>query len=530
MMKKVFRRIIRPYILLALLLLLVIPTGATGIDSATTVTAQNAAALGVSATIGYGQASAAAESPDRTRVAMATVNGVWLFDPLYQQAQQLHIGRANAVAWRFDSSEVAAALADGTVRVWDVRSGAERLRIDAHQPTTPDEMLAFSDEFEDGVRAGGAVAVRWSPDGTQLISGGSDGMVNIWESRNGASFFALSGHTAPVTAVTLSPFGRLTSASAAEVFIWNTMTGQPEAIDGYHTVAAWSADARYLLTQAGFSLVVLDGETRDSISRFPADVPTGIVSWSPQTAAFAYAPAGDSAPALRLLDAWTGLERGELDTDGGQPFALAWSADGARLSAWLDDGRMMTWTTFDSNRVQEAVGWARGDRVVWSPTDSDQIALTDGGALSLVWDVAANRPMTDAVPDWATAPPTTETPPARIIAGDDGALSLVVYEAGTETVSASYATPFRQMTDATGAEVPIVATPAGDVLAGSVVFETPVGETVYALVLWSATDGTQLIQSSAHTAPIISLGFSADGGYLATLDAAGTAYVWTVRG
>lgn len=529
------KKLSRAYVLLALLLMVMPIKGATvgsttTVDSATAITAQNAASLRASATIGYGLANAAAESPDRTRVAMATVNGVWLFDPLYQQAQRLHIGRANAVAWRFDSSEVAAALADGTVRVWDVRSGAERLRIDAHQPTTPDDFAAFDPAFDDEMTASGAIAVRWSPDGTQLISGGSDGMVNIWESSNGASFFALAGHTAPVTAVTLSPFGRLTSASSEELFVWNTMTGQPEAIDGYHTVAAWSADARYLLTKVGFSLVVLDGETRDNISSFPADVPTGVVSWSPQAAAFAYAPAGDSAPALRLLDAWTGLERGELDTDGGQPSALAWSADGARISAWLDDGRMMTWTTFDSNRVQQAIGWAGGDRLLWSPTNSDQVALINDGALSLVWDAAANRPLADAVPTWADSPSAPETPPARIITDDDGALSLVVYEAGTETISASYATPFSAVTDATGADVPIAATPAGDVLAGSVAFETAIGDTVYALVLWSSADGGQLMQSSAHTAPIIALDFSADGRYLATLDTTGAAYLWTVGG
>ena len=63
-------------------------------------------------------------------------------------------------AWSPDSSRVATASNDGTVRVWDVETGNELLTLDI--PTLY------------------ASAVWWSPDGQHLAIGGLGTQTSIW--------------------------------------------------------------------------------------------------------------------------------------------------------------------------------------------------------------------------------------------------------------------------------------------------------------------------------------------------------------
>jgi eukaryotic-like serine/threonine-protein kinase len=55
--------------------------------------------------------------------------------------------------------------------------------------------------------------MAYAPDGLSLASGGDDGTVRIWDTRTGQQQHQLTGHTGPVTAVAYAPDG-LTLASS----------------------------------------------------------------------------------------------------------------------------------------------------------------------------------------------------------------------------------------------------------------------------------------------------------------------------
>jgi hypothetical protein len=106
------------------------------------------------------------------------------------------------VAFRPDGQQLAAAAADGTIRVFDVASGAERLKIEAH--------------------ADWATAVCYSADGTKIASASRDKTVKVVDAETGAVVAGYSEHNVPVRAVAFAADGKsVLSAGADSVHIWN---------------------------------------------------------------------------------------------------------------------------------------------------------------------------------------------------------------------------------------------------------------------------------------------------------------------
>ena len=96
---------------------------------------------------------------------------------------------------------------DGTVRIWDARTGQQLQQLTGH--------------------AGRVRSVAFAPDGATLASSGGDGSVRIWDARTGEQLHQLTGHTGrcgrwplPLTAPP-SP-----AAARRHRRIWDVRTGQ----------------------------------------------------------------------------------------------------------------------------------------------------------------------------------------------------------------------------------------------------------------------------------------------------------------
>lgn len=473
------------------------------------INADNAATIRLSGTMGYGYINTAQTSPIDGKVAVATGGGLWLFSPDYQTVIcHLHQGAVNDVAWRTDGTELAGALVDGTVRVWDVATCEERLLIDAHTPAQPDKDQPT-----------GATVVIWSTDHSQIISGGSDHAVNIWESRNGSSFFNLLGHTQPVTDIGVSLSGRLVSASDRELFVWNTMRGQAEPIDNYHSVASWSSDSRYLLTQDGANIVILDGDTLTAINTFPQASDRLKAEWVGSGTSFIVT--GMDTPSVLILDAWLNIERGRAGEGVAQAFTVA--NNGVDISVW-HDGQLTVWSTFDNTIIHQLQGWqSDAQTLVW--LDNQRVGLLNGEQDGFVWDIQTQAPVDNSQFDITLS----QTPPATTaqIATSEQGNVLSIFDAQGNLLG-QYPTPFEPSSTDYGV-VEIVSTPNGDVIAGAVSYVSAIGETVHAVVLWNAQTGAQLAQISGQGAPVVGLAFSPDGTRLATLDINGVANLWMVN-
>lgn len=95
---------------------------------------------------------------------------------------------------------------DGTVRVWDLLSGLQLLKIKAHE--------------------GGVYCARFDPSGNYIISGGDDFKIKLWDAKTGALISEYEGHTGGVGDVNItSDLKYIISGSRdGSVRIWNRET------------------------------------------------------------------------------------------------------------------------------------------------------------------------------------------------------------------------------------------------------------------------------------------------------------------
>ncbi len=112
---------------------------------------------------------------------------------------------------------------------------------------------------EAGIIKADALVVRiaFSPDGRQLLTSLENGSVILWDVRTGTKNRALIGHKERVNSVAFSPDGRyaLTASDDATAVLWDANSGERKRTFGGHdspvTAVAFDADGRQLLVGAG---------------------------------------------------------------------------------------------------------------------------------------------------------------------------------------------------------------------------------------------------------------------------------------
>ena len=118
-----------------------------------------------------------------------------------------HSNIVNSVVFSHDSTRLASASDDETVKIWDATTGACIETLEGHSDRV------FS--------------VVFSPDSHRLASASDDRTVQIWDATTGACIATLEGHTKSVNSVVFSHDStQLASASDDETFkIWDASTG-----------------------------------------------------------------------------------------------------------------------------------------------------------------------------------------------------------------------------------------------------------------------------------------------------------------
>jgi serine/threonine protein kinase len=167
-----------------------------------------------------------------------------------------HTDQVWAVAWSSDGRYIASAGDDRTIYIWNPteltnqdNGNGNRGNSKHNKNINNQAIIASFEGSEDSVRT-----LAWSPNNTQLASGGEDNTVRIWALTGGNTPTVIyRQHSGTVLAVAWSPDGQKIASASADgtVHIWKASDGSDLYVYKGHNgnevnTVAWSADGKYL--------------------------------------------------------------------------------------------------------------------------------------------------------------------------------------------------------------------------------------------------------------------------------------------
>ena len=315
-----------------------------------------------------------------------------------------HTGKLRDIAFSPDSTRLITASRDKTMRLWDVNTGTEQKNL----PTPDDKInpLVAANRMlkllEQGIlpkKRDDVYSVKFSTDGTQLISVSSDGSLHVWDVDTGRYqlSFSIGAYTNWVSALTFSTDSKnLVSNNALEtrVRIWSVETFTQHAIltpPQEVVELAFSADLKKL---AGRSLSqriqVWDAVTKERLSTLEGT--ERMAGYWP----LVFSPDGKILAGRGRIGALGNKIRvWETDT-GGQLFTLGsptdavsrytFSPDNKVFASGGEDGTIVLWDTKTGKSLSKLTGHTKPIRALAFSTDGKMLASGGGNEIHL-WDV-----------------------------------------------------------------------------------------------------------------------------------------------
>jgi WD40 repeat protein len=472
------------------------------------------------------------------------------------------------VAWSPDGRRLAGgSLPDGTVRIWDTRSGREVLGFPGgffgSFHWSPDgRRLAVSSNGEDWsvvhIRDAGTGqttmtleghgrlgGVAWSPDGTRLAAGSNDRTITVWDAGTRQEVLTLFGHTGEVTAVAFSPDGsRLASGAsdtggrgnASELKVWDVTPERTVRTLRGHTDQVWrvafSPDGARLASASGDGTVrVWDANAGQEVLalRGHTDAVTS-VAFSPDGSRLASA---SDDKTVKVWDTGSGQEVLTLKGHTRRVQGVAWSPDGTRLASAATDARDKS----GELKVSNARSIDKpGELKVWDAR-TGQEALTLRGATGPFVGVAFSpdgRRLAAASLDWTVRVWDAQTGQGPLpVGGHQGSVFDVAWSPdGTRLASASEDKTVRVRDTRTWQEVlslkghttpvwGVSFSPDGSRLASAAADDV--------VKVWDARSGQELLTLKGHKDWVWGVAWSPDGTRLASASADQTVKVWSGR-
>jgi WD40 repeat protein len=288
-----------------------------------------------------------------------------------------HQGWVMCVRFSTDGTRMVTCSEDGTARVWDVATGRQIGVLIGHQ--------------------GSVRKAVFSPDSTRVVTAGSDGTARLWDAENGKEIVTLEGHKGNVWDAAFSPDGsRVATISEDHTGrIWNAATGQEIAVlmghdDDLNNDVEFSPDGGRVVTASDDNTArVWDAATGQEIVTLKGhERPVWHAVFSPDGARIATASADQTA---RIWNAATGQEIVLLKGHQHVVMRARFSPDGTQVVTSGGDGTARLWDAETGREVAALTGHHGVVRNVAFSPNGRQVVTTSDERPVRVWDTYTGR-------------------------------------------------------------------------------------------------------------------------------------------
>lgn len=390
-----------------------------------------------------------------------------------------HAGHVYGLDLSQEGSRMLSGAADGTVRLWEVGTGAEQHRFEGHTDEvmdvvfSPDERLAASASRDGTVRiwdleTGETVrviegesdflTVVFHPDEPVIAAGAEDRTVRLWDLETGELLRtfgpddpdteAIEGHPGWVRGLTFSPDGRylVSSGESGRVLQWDLESGAVvrsfgEARRAYKTV--FSADGKTLFGATFENDVpIWDFETGELILTLRGHTAAVFsVALGPEEKTILTASQDGS---VRLWDLETGAELHRFWGHSDWVFDVAFLPGGERFVSSSYDSTLRLWDIKTDQMLRRLDGHPDTIYQVVFNADGSRLLSASRDQTARLWDVETGElirtfgpddPTTDAVEGHADGVISVAFSPdgKRILSGDLSSV-MILWDAETGEV------------------------------------------------------------------------------------------------
>jgi WD40 repeat protein len=370
----------------------------------------------------------------------------------------LHRQRVTALALTPDGRLALSASFDGTLRLWDTRSGRHQQTFPLQEDLVTSVAVALdgrhglSNSFDGRLRLwdlqtgrllrifaphdSSVLAVAVTPDGRGALSGANDGVLRLWDLATGRFRRAFAGHDGPLSAVAVTPVGRhaLSASHDHTLKLWDLASGRllrdlPGHEDRVNAIAIGPDGCRAVSASSDFTLRFWDLAQGQAIGTYFGHV--GEVNAVAMTSDGRHALSGSSDRTVALWDLSTGRLARVFHGHEQWVTTVAASPDGHMALSGGFDGALALWDLrITTPRSADAGHNAQVTGLAVTPDGRHVVSASHDRTLKL-WDLATGRPLWTFTGHKTSISAVAVTPDGRKALSGSYDLSLKLWDLAT---------------------------------------------------------------------------------------------------